>query len=356
MSDNGRLGFGGVLVGLGLGWIIFNAINVTSGLFSWVMILSGSVLILSTLFFRGRETRNVKRLSNGLMIGLLVSLLVASGNNNFVGPVFSADLGAYRAQETRSFSGALTTGRVLLDVNSFNGLITVSTWDRQEYSITVLVKARGVTDADAEKNLDRFELDLDEGPLGGRTRLVLGHNTPQSWTSKYSLQVEARLPTGATVDLDLDSSNGAISLTDIRGGAVDLRTSNGRVDLDHVTAGRAEVSTSNGDVEGVLDAPDARVDTSNGGIELRLPCTVSGRYVLRTSNAAVDITVPDLSGVGYDVDASTSNAYVEIDLDGLVYSLNQKNSKEARTEGFVDRDVRITLEIETSNGGVKVGP
>ncbi len=353
VSGERGLGFGGFLVGLGAGWVFFRELDMTSNVFAWTLILAGSAVVASSLLSRLDRRWRMGGLVGGVVGGLVIALFATSGPV-LIGVSGVGYSGGYRAEDAREFSGALTSGRVLLDVESFNGPITVSTWDKSEYSISVLVRAKGNTDAEAEANLEKLVLDFDESLMDGRAKLVLRYNVPPTWTSRYSLNVEAYLPAEATIDLDLDSSNGGISIKGIDGGTIKLQTSNGMIEFYDVTGSRIDAVTSNGRVEGRLEAPDTSVSTSNGGVELRLPCTVTGRYVLRTSNAQVHLRVSPSSGVGYDLDLSTSNGGIDIDLPNLEYGLNQRTSKEARTRGFEDKAVQITVVASTSNASMGV--
>ena len=353
MSDTRGLGFGGFLVGLGAGWMVFQEIHVSGELFAWIMIIAGAGVVASSLLFSSRRNRHLGGMIRGLTLGTLLSLMITS---NFVlyGISSGGYSGSYRAQDTRVLEGPLTADRVVLDVDIFNGGIDVSTWARDEYHISALIKAKGGTDAEAEEYLEMFEFDLDEELVGGKVWLVLRHNIRPSQRFRYSVMIEAILPEDATVDLDLDSSNGGIDLAEITGGVIDVRTSNGGIDFDDVTAGSINAYTSNGHVGGNLEAPDVHIVTSNAHIGLDTPCTVTGNYVLRTSNAGVDVTVSGSAGVGYDVDLSTSNGDIDVDLPDLEYTRNLKYSKAAHTRGFDEKDVRITISATTSNGGIEI--
>jgi hypothetical protein len=351
MSRPRGLGFGAFLVGVGGGWLVFSNVQVSRNLFAWILITVGCTVVASSLFSRWRETRYLGSIVRGLAPGLILALLMTTGMG-FTGE-FSG-LGDYRASTTRTLDGPLTEDRVLLDVQIFNGPIEVSTWDRNEYQFNALIRAKGITDAEAEENLDDFEFDLDETLVLGRRKLVLRHNVVQTRTSLYSVSLEVKLPADTVIDLDLRASNGGISLAEIEGGVFDLGTSNGRMTFDDVTASRIDAGTSNGGIYGILEAPDTSISTSNGKIELRLPCTASGRYVLRTSNAAVDLRVSSQLDVGYDLDMSTSNGAIDFDMPGLVYSVNQRTIKRARTEGFTGKSVQIIIEASTSNAGMDV--
>jgi hypothetical protein len=359
MSKVKGLGFGGLLIGFGAGWIVFEAIRVTSQFFGYFLLLAGALIILSSLVSRKSFGFDVGGLTRSLMIGLLVSLFATSSmdpftNNWGMGWGIDVNWGDYRAQETRTLTGDLTVDGAFLDIDSFNGPITVSTWTEDEYSISILIKAKGTTDGDAEDNLDDIEFDLTETVVGGVMRLVLRHNVPITKTSVYSVIVEVKLPADGEVSMDLDTSNGGITLNDIDGGDIDLSASNGALNFEDVTADEINAETSNGGVRGVLEAPVTYIDTSNGGIHLSIPCTVTGRYTLRTSNAGVGLELSSSSSVGYDLYLSTSNGVLNLDLLNLDYSRDTRTSKEARTVGFSGKAVQITIDASTSNAGMTV--
>jgi hypothetical protein len=352
MSGHGGLGFGGFLVGLGAGWMVFQEIHVSGEVFAWILIIAGTGVVASSLLFASRRNRHFGGLIRGLMVGTILSLMITS---NFVlyGISSGGYSGSYRAQDTIAFTGALTADSVLLDINSFNGPIEVSTWAKDEYSISVLVKAKGTTDAEAEENLERFEFDLDESMILGKKRLVLRHNVAGTM-NRYSVQIEVWLPADATIDLDLDSSNGGIYLSDIEGGEINLDTSNGGFEFDNVEATNVDASTSNGPVTGRLDAWTADIGTSNGAITLTLPCTRSSTYELGTSNGPVQLEVSSSTSVGYELDLSTRNGIIDIDLPNLDYTVSTRTRKEAHTYGLSSKSVRITIDASTSNGSMRV--
>jgi len=145
-----------------------------------------------------------------------------------------------------------------------------------------------------------------------------------------------------------------MSLSDVAGGEIKLYTSNGAFSFDNVYAESIHAETSNGAISGDLEAPDAYISTSNGAIDLTLPCTTTGEYFLRTSNGQVDLRVSSSSDVGYDLDSSTSNGAINIDLPNLEYSVDRKTSKEARTLGFEGKEVQITIDARSSNGNMDI--
>jgi len=355
VRDTRGLGFGSFLVGLGASFLIFQGINVTRNLFAWITIVIGSTIVASTLLNRWRQASHLGGVVRGLAGGLVLSLIVTSGLG-FTGPVIGVSgSGSYRVSETRVLEGSMTADRVLVDVDIFNGGVEISTWDRDEYLFSALIRAKGTSDADAQKNLDALELDLDESTVLGKRKLVLRHNIAPTRTGYYSISVEVKLPADAVINLNLDSSNGGFTLTDMDCGRIELSTSNGGVTFDDVTGDTVLVDTSNGGIRGELDATDVNVDTSNGGIKLTLPSTRSGRYVLDTSNGVINLDLSASSEVGYDLKLSTSNGGLSVSLPDMVYSLNRDKRKEAKTDDFSMKAVKIAIDASTSNGGMDIG-
>ena len=131
-------------------------------------------------------------------------------------------------------------------------------------------------------------------------------------------------------------------------------TSNGRLVFSNVYAESITGTTSNGRIEGDVEATDTVLSTSNGKIDLTIPCSVSGEYDLSTSNGDIKLTVSSSAEVGYDLDLSTSNGDIDINLSGLNYSLDQKTHKKAQSEGFSGKTVQIIIEASTSNGNIDV--
>ncbi|MFB0543820.1 MAG: DUF4097 domain-containing protein [Candidatus Bathyarchaeia archaeon] len=345
MRTSTGLGLGGLLLGLGLGWYIFSAIEVSYQVFAWILIITGAGIVVSALFARALSMP-LGVTVGAVSVGLILSLLLTSGIG-FIGP--------YRAEGTRTFEGDVAADIVYFEVENRNGAIRVSTWDKSEYNVELTIRARGITESEAEKTIEGLDIDLVEQVSQGQLRLILNYGIPSQTWRRLSIEVTVVLPADAEINLDLESSNGGIYLSEIVGDTVGIQTSNGALDLDKVYANSIVGSTSNGRIDGEIEAKNTSLTTSNGKIELTLPCNVSGEYDLSTSNGDIELTVSPSQQVGYDLDLSTSNGNINLNLSDLEYSLNEKTSKEARTMDFASRAVQITIEADTSNGNIDLG-
>ena len=207
--------------------------------------------------------------------------------------------------------------RLAIDASP-NGGIEVVGWDRAE----VKVRAKVVTVADSEEEAARMAAEVHietgesihaEGPPGGRHA---------HWWVSYQAFVPRR------TDVQLESTNGGISLADVTG-RIEFRTTNGGVSLARVA----------GDVKG---------RTTNGGVDVRL--TGSGwqgqGLDIQTTNGGVTLTVPD----DYNalLETGTTNGRLRVDFPVTVQgAVKQRLSARLGRGGA---PVRVT----TTNGGVTI--
>ncbi len=284
----------------------------------------------------------------------------------------SWDSNRYQVEEERTLTGPVETDKLLFEVESRNGKINVSTWDKPEYKIDLLIKARGYTKEEADENLKALKVVFSEAEVEGLKKLSLSFDHPAHKVS-YRVCVDATLPKGVETALNLKTSNGSINLAEIEGSNLDLQTSNGKILMENVTAERVDgktsngavvldrvdapvlnVKTSNGKIEGELRSRDAYLKTSNGKIRLSLPCSEGGNYELLTSNGTIDLGVSDDPDNGYDLDLTTSMGRISVDLPELEYLRSRKHHVAVKTKGFEEKGRKIGVVAKTSMGRITV--
>jgi DUF4097 and DUF4098 domain-containing protein YvlB len=284
----------------------------------------------------------------------------------------SWDSNRYHVEEERTLTGPVETDKLLLEVESRNGKINVSTWDKPEYKIDLLIKARGYTKDEADENLKALKVVFSEAEVEGLKKLSLSFDHPAHRIS-YSVCVDATLPKGVETALNLKTSNGSINLAEIEGSNLDLQTSNGKILMENVTAERVDgktsngavvldrvdapvlnVRTSNGKIGGELRSRDAYLKTSNGTIRLSLPCSEGGSYELLTSHGTIDLGVSDDPDNGYNLDLTTSMGRISVDLPELEYLRSRKHHVAVKTRGFEEKGKKIGVVAKTSMGRITV--
>jgi DUF4097 and DUF4098 domain-containing protein YvlB len=140
-----------------------------------------------------------------------------------------------------------------------------------------------------------------------------------------SVSYKIRVP--RHVALDIESSNGAITVTG--------------------TEGKAQLKTSNGRITMVGLAGSVQAETSNGSIDAELTELASGDLSLESSNGGISVRLP--RDARFSVDAATSNGGVHSDFAVEGGRTGRHSSLKGEVNGGGSR-----LYIRTSNGGVHI--
>ena len=224
----------------------------------------------------------------------------------------------FRVCEVRTFT---MTGAGLLTVDAApNGGIDVQGDARNDVQVRAKVTAEAETMERARQLADAVNVNAAAGNVSATGPQNMGRR--EQWHVSYRLAV----PTIST--LSLKSVNGGIAVKDVDG-EIEFKTVNGGVKLANV-AGDVKGRTSNGGIDVDLDGPGWRgaglnVETSNGGVHLRIPEQYSAQLETGTVNGGFNIDFPLM------------------------------------VQGRVDREINATLgsggapiRVRTHNGGVKL--
>ena len=261
-----------------------------------------------------------------------------------------------------------------LAVETFNGSIEVSTWDQNTVDIS------GTKFGPSQEVADNLPVSIDQTPAAVRIRMV----RQVGWqTHNTGARLVVKIPRGATLErlitsngpirtaggigparyktsnggirvvglagnLDAETSNGGVDLMDVEGDVV-AHTSNG-----HIHAGRLkgslEATSSNGGITAELTRADrpARVETSNGGVELTLPAGLSRDVRASTSNNGITVRLPaELNG---RVRAHTSNSRIASDFELRLHGEISKN----RIDATLGSGAGPLIDLSSSNGAIRL--
>lgn len=237
------------------------------------------------------------------------------------------ELGTDEPIETHDDSFQLS-GSMTLDVDSFNGRITVNGSNTSTVRVQATVKRADRVDYRVTQSGSSIQVSATEtGSTSGRSPSV-------------SLDISA--PSSAVIILR--TSNGSIEATDFEAGAI-LRTSNGRVTVDDF-AGNLEAISSNGSIRVTDFTGSAELETSNGSITFNGTLVPGSDNGMRTSNGSITVDVPDDSGLAFD--GSTSNGSVKSELPIAV-----SRSGDSYLEGTIGAG-GTELAVRSSNGSITV--
>jgi len=233
-----------------------------------------------------------------------------------------------------------------------NGGVTFEAWDRNEVRVEAekQVKAR---DSDAaRKVMGEIHIDVTPDASGLRvdTRVPKrGESGGGFWDAlfgddvNYGVTYTVHVP--RRVAVNIQSSNGGIELTGTQGEA-HLRSSNGGLSVRNVE-GDMELRTSNGGITVSRSAGALTAETTNGAIQAELTDIPSNAdFSLESTNGGISLRLP--RDARFSLDAATSNGGVESD-----FPIPGTKAGRQRLVGDVNGGGPKLL-IRTSNGGVHV--
>jgi len=269
--------------------------------------------------------------------------------------------------ETYEIAGLLD-----LDVESSNGYVIVQSKDSVDVtavesaemanvSVRAILRSRADTLERAQERVDAIVIEMTQT---GDSLLLRYSSSDQTLdVRRYSgVSFEVIVPAQADVEVDtsngaitirgiegqfnLDTSNGAIDLTDLIG-VVDADTSNGAIDVSGFN-GVLQLETSNGaiDIEGTAAAVNAR--TSNGRIDFS-GILVGDSHKMRTSNGAINVEVPVDAVITFDASTSIGSISTNLALAGDTEGREWSASMNSQSAQFSQ-----SLELRTSNGNIRI--
>jgi DUF4097 and DUF4098 domain-containing protein YvlB len=168
-----------------------------------------------------------------------------------------------------------------------NGGIEVEGSPRNDVQISAKVTASAETMQRARQIADSVRINANASNVSADGPTGLGRR--EGWSVSYRLSVPV------ISSLALRTTNGGISIRDVDG-EIEFKTVNGGVRLSNL-AGDVKGRTSNGGVDVDLDGPSWKgggldVETSNGGVHLRIPEQYSAHLETGTVNGGFNIDFP----------------------------------------------------------------
>ena len=215
-----------------------------------------------------------------------------------------------------------------IEVDTFNGAIEVVRGATSTVDVVATIHQPDDVDYNVELDGDTLRITA----VAGRT-----HITPSPGAS-------IRITAPPSANLDLNTSNGSIDVTDVGTGGR-LETSNGLVHLEQVE-GHFELHSSNGRIEMTNVSGSFDASTSNGRIEFDGSLEDGTSSELQTSNGSIEAVVGTDANIRLDAD--TSNGQVHV-----AYPLNDAQIDKDHVVGTLGTGAS-SLTLRTSNGDIDV--
>jgi hypothetical protein len=168
-----------------------------------------------------------------------------------------------------------------------NGGIRVEGWDGNDILVRAVVQASARDEAEARRLASGVEVRAGGGRVSATGPERSGRR--EWWSVSYRISVPRR------TDLDLNASNGGITIANVAG-TIRFDTTNGGVRLADI-GGAVNGRTRNGGVRVLLggttwEGEGLDVETSNGGVTLTLPEPYNAQLETRTVNGGFRFDYP----------------------------------------------------------------
>ncbi len=216
-----------------------------------------------------------------------------------------------------------------------NGLIRVTTWDRNEVEISALKTAYR-----HKENLDRVKIEVETPGSDVQVDTIYEkfHNL------NVKVDYEVKVPEGVILEA-IRSTNGDVELTG-RFSDVKAGTTNGDVRVDGAE-GRLDLGTTNGGIHGRNLKGSVTADTTNGSIHLDLD-DVKGDVRAETTNGSIEMRLG--GSINAEFSARSTNGSITVDFPVTVQGAI---SSRHRIQGRIGSG-GPAIEVETTNGSIRI--
>lgn len=295
-----------------------------------------------------------------VFIGILVALHVANDDTSKSASASEVTTTTLDAETMLDERFAVRPGE-MLDINVNDADVSVKIGVEDEVHIQVMLESR---DMDWARNyFERQRYRIGQG--NGVVRLFTDPEKDSRliWNINKSAHIRVLVTTPEEFDVDIKTSDGHISLGNLRGDAslrtsdgditvknlegdqIKLKSSDGDIQLGEVRAGRLEVHTSDGEIAsgGVRCQGEADFRTSDGN--LRLAQIHAETVTVRTSDGDIDI------------DELIAGSSLVRTSDGSIHIQHLEGDLEASSS---DDDVAVglykpgTITLKSSNGNITI--
>lgn len=256
-----------------------------------------------------------------------------------------------------------TTEPVDLKIQTFDGAITVRSWDKNE--VLVEVERRGPDQSAAEalvvnQTQEGNQIAI-EAPNPPNRRSVVGFGSWQSESVNLTITTPRRVTLNARTGdglieahdlqgtIDLNSGDGRIVASNLDG-QVKMHTGDGSIDIDRA-AGQVEADSGDGsiDIDGRLDELTVRTGDGPVRVDAAEGSTMKSDWRITTGDGRIALRVP--SGFNAAVDASTGDGSVRVE--GVSNAPGNGSEERRRVVGQLGTG-GATLQLRSGDGSIEV--
>lgn len=229
------------------------------------------------------------------------------------------------------------TNQVTADIRTKSGSIIIKTWEREDCSIKVTKKVRGISDEDRAREFAQSYqvLKLSDDAI----------HTEDYKNKQLSISYEIMMPKNVVLVLRSTSVNGKVNLKDLHVTSGKINTVNGKIIIDEVVGDKLSISGVNGLIDLNTSVNDLNCTTVNGKISMKDTNKNEGTIKLSTVNGPIKVALPkDVTGVR--IHNSSVNGRIKVDHPELrIVSQSGKyvnKSSEVVSSGPIKREYNVS--------------
>lgn len=282
----------------------------------------------------------------------------------------------FSLEENQEFTtvvrGSVSPGELIpINLSNSNGPVRVQGWAEDYYQLTVVQRLRGrdreslrgrLLDLDWQDGKERadFVLVVPGGLAEGSVSLHL--MVPEEKLYEVNLRSQngsLRLENLQGTDFTLDTTNGSTSLKSVKGERIHGQGSNGSCEMEAVEADIIRHRLGNGSYRLAVQASELDCVTANGSINVRITGVgASNHYTLRTTNGAINVSVPPRKDLDVALQLETSVGRIGTDLSSVELVRQQRQggggTLMARSTEPEKKSLSLTIEASCTSGSISV--
>lgn len=247
-----------------------------------------------------------------------------------------------------------------VSVEGDEGFIKVNSWDKPEVHLIMTKRAWGRSETDAEKNLEKIDIRIDDYDNRLEIKLITTREQkdisfwdlfdPDTWGEHgRSPTVDFELTVPKEINLNLANDEGDVEVKSIFGD-VEVNVDEGDIKISDIEFNELNLATDEGDIDGVnLKNPNGRlsIEVDEGDVLFE---NVNIRR-LKVECDEGDITFKNLSCNSCNI--STDEGDVELDISSIKNDRYRISGDEGNISFYLPDNPDVKLDLETQDGAIR---
>ncbi len=316
------------------------------------LIVAGLIIVVIGLFMRkGDLGKRAEALKLSVVVLLALSLAAIF---SYVPSLVGRPVGLYPMGGSSYTNITLAEvegiNKASLSVRTISSSIIVREWSGQ--SIKVMYNVPGGSAELVKRNI-KVRKSLSNGILNLEVDASEVDKYRSDWffLGPFSAYLEIQVPGNVNMSsLEIETVSGEVSIKRASIDRLSILSTSGDVQIDG-NIKRVEAVSTSGDLYVDISTVQINMRTVSGDIESSLRFIGSGSVVASSTSGNIEANLED-SKVGYKVGARTVSGKVNVY--GLDITTFQDNYIEARSKEFDSKELKVSVDIETVSGNIKV--